>query len=522
MSSDIGREASTKPSAQEHEHLRLLLEINNAVVSALDPQDLFRAISQALGRVVQHDYSSLSLYEPRLRHLRIYALDFPGGKGLLHEEVVFQVEDSPAGQAYTSRQPVVVDDIDPHNFPAKVTSWLLEEGIKSACWIPLLHGERCLGALCIARRSLSHWEPEQIRLLSEVTNQVAIAVENALAYSEIKELKDKLAREKTYLESEVSTLYNEDQMIGRCPAWQEVLRQIATVAPTDATVLILGETGTGKELVARAIYRQSGRANASFIKLNCSAVPAGLLESELFGHRKGAFTGAVADQVGRFELANQGTLMLDEIGDMPLDLQPKLLRVLQEQQFERLGSPQTIRVDIRLIAITNRDLLEMVRQREFRDDLFYRLNIFPIHVPPLRERKADIPWLVQHFMQKYGNRMRRQMHTVDPASMKQMVHAHWPGNIRELENVVERAVILSTDGVLRVSLEQHTRVPHQAVAPLDDAERDHILRALRSCGGRIAGANGAAALLGMNRTTLNSRMRKLGITRTTAVQSTPQ
>ena len=262
MSSNTSSEVSPKPFALEHEHLRLLLEINNVVVSALDPQDLFRAISQSLSRVVQHDYSSLILYEPRLRHLRLYALDFPGGKGLLHEEVVFQVKDSPAGQAYISRQTVVVDELDPNNFPAKVTSWLLEEGIKSACWVPLLRGERCLGTLCIARRSLSHWEPEQIGLLPEVANQIAIAVENAQAYNEIKELRDKLAREKTYLESEVSTLYNEDQMIGRCPEWQEVLRQIAIVAPTDATVLILGETGTGKEMVARAIYRQSERAKS--------------------------------------------------------------------------------------------------------------------------------------------------------------------------------------------------------------------------------------------------------------------
>ena len=522
MSSNTSSEVSPKPFALEHEHLRLLLEINNVVVSALDPQDLFRAISQSLSRVVQHDYSSLILYEPRLRHLRLYALDFPGGKGLLHEEVVFQVKDSPAGQAYISRQTVVVDELDPNNFPAKVTSWLLEEGIKSACWVPLLRGERCLGTLCIARRSLSHWEPEQIGLLPEVANQIAIAVENAQAYNEIKELRDKLAREKTYLESEVSTLYNEDQMIGRCPEWQEVLRQIAIVAPTDATVLILGETGTGKEMVARAIYRQSERAKSNFIKLNCSAVPGGLLESELFGHRKGAFTGAVADQVGRFELANQGTLMLDEIGDIPLDLQPKLLRVLQEQQFERLGSPQTIQVDIRLIAMTNRDLAEMVRQGQFREDLYYRLNVFPICVPPLRQRRADIPLLVQHFMQKYGKRMRRRMSSVDPASMKQLVRSEWPGNIRELENVVERGVILSMDGVLRVSIDPNAPVLRPRVAPLDDAERDHILRALRSCGGRIAGPNGAAALLGMNRTTLNSRMRKLGVSRIEALQSTPQ
>jgi len=520
MSSETGNEVSPEPSAQEHEHLRLLLEINNAVVSALDPQELFRAISLALSRIVQHDYSSLILYEPRLCHFRLYAIDFPEGKGLLHQEVVFQVENSPAGEAYTSRQPVVVDELHRQNFPAKVTSWLIEEGIKSACWLPLLRGERCLGALCIARQSLSHWEPKQIRLLSEVANQIAIAVENALAYREIKELRDKLARERTYLESEISTYYDEDQMIGRCPAWQEVLRQIATVAPTDATVLILGETGTGKELVARSIHRQSSRAKSSFIKLNCSAVPGGLLESELFGHRKGAFTGAVTDQIGRFELANQGTLMLDEIGDMPLDLQPKLLRVLQEQQFERLGSPQTIRVDIRLVAITNRDLPEMVRQRQFRDDLYYRLNVFPIYVPPLRQRRADIPLLVHHFMRKYGSRMRRQMHAVDPASMKQLVRADWPGNIRELENVIERAVILSRDGVLRVSLERRP-VLRREVAPMNDAERDHILSALRSCGGRIAGANGAAALLGMKRTTLNSRMRKLGISRTTALHPAP-
>jgi formate hydrogenlyase transcriptional activator len=513
------QDAPCDGASPDHEHLQLLLEINNALVTTLELHELFRAISSSLGRVIQHDYSSLSLYVPELRHFRVYALDFPGGRGLIHEEVVFKLEDSPAGQAFTSRQPLALGDLDPHRFPSDITKWLLDEGIQSACWIPLLRGERCLGALCVARRSRSDWPAADIRLLTETASQVAIAVENALAFQQIKDLKDKLSHEKTYLEGEIQAHYNDGEMIGASPEWQRVLQAIATVAPTDANVLILGETGTGKELVARAIHRQSTRRERTFVKLNCSAVPSGLLESELFGHRKGAFTGAISDQIGRFELAHRGTLLLDEIGDIPLELQPKLLRALQEQQFERLGNPRTIQVDVRVIASTNRDLAEMVRQRQFRDDLYYRLNVFPIVIPPLRERRADIPLLVRYFVQKHASRMRRQVHTIPPESMKLLVQGDWPGNVRELENVVERAVILSTDGTLRPILAESRPSRRRAeFKPLDEAERDHILKALRACRGMVGGADGAAAMLNMKRTTLNSRMRKLGLSRMDVMQ----
>jgi formate hydrogenlyase transcriptional activator len=335
-------------------------------------------------------------------------------------------------------------------------------------------------------------------------------VENALAFEQINELRDKLAKEKNYLQGEIQAEHNYEEMVGRSPEWQRVLEQIEIVAPTNATVLIVGETGTGKELVARALHNRSPRRERTLVKVNCAAVPAGLLESELFGHEKGAFTGAITQQIGRFELAHKGTILLDEIGDTPLEIQPKLLRVLQERQFERLGSSRTITVDARVIASTNQNLREKVRRREFRDDLYYRLNVFPIMVPSLRERRSDIPLLVRYLVHKCGQRMRKRIDTIPSAVMDRLVRCDWPGNVRELENAIERAVILSRDGTLPIGELQHLE-PN--VVPLAQAEREIVLNALRECHGVIGGTNGAAHKLGMKRTTLNSRMRKLGVSR---------
>jgi formate hydrogenlyase transcriptional activator len=364
-----------------------------------------------------------------------------------------------------------------------------------------------------------------------VAGPVAIAIENAMAYGHIAELTDKLAREKVYLEDEIRSELNFEEIIGKSEALRTVLQQVETVAPTDSTVLICGETGTGKELIARAIHDLSSRANNAFVKLNCAAIPTGLLESEMFGHERGAFTGAIAQRIGRFELASRGTVFLDEIGEIPLELQPKLLRVLQEREFERLGSSRTLKSDARLIAATNRDLAEMVADHEFRADLFYRLNVFPILLPPLRDRREDIPLLVRHFARHFARRMNRAIDTIPSETMNVLVSYHWPGNIRELQNLVERAVILSTGAVLNVPLrdlqsQPQTAVPTNAPAngkprkieTLEDVERRHVLDTLEATDWVVGGPKGAAVLLGLKRSTLQVRMEKLGIRRARAAE----
>jgi formate hydrogenlyase transcriptional activator len=365
-----------------------------------------------------------------------------------------------------------------------------------------------------------------LEFLTLVGNQVAIAVENALAYREIAALKDRLAEEKVYLEDEIRSELNFDEIVGRSSTLRSLLQEIETVAPTDSTVLIYGETGTGKELIARAIHNLSARGKSSFVKLNCAAIPTGLLESEMFGHEKGAFTGAVAQRIGRFELANRGTVFLDEIGEIPLELQPKLLRVLQEREFERLGSSRTLRTDARLIAATNRDLGAMVEEQKFRADLFYRLNVFPVHVPPLRERQDDIPLLVRHFVQQFARRMGKAVDTIPTETMNALIHYHWPGNIRELQNLVERAVILSSGPILKVPLNDLHAQPAPAaprrIETLEDAERRHILEALAASAWVISGPNGAATSLGLKRSTLQARMEKLGIRRARAAAPVQQ
>ena len=382
--------------------------------------------------------------------------------------------------------------------------------------MPLITANRTLGTLSLSSLRPGAFTQEDVDLLMRVANQVAIAIENALAYREIAELKNKLADEKLYLEEEIRTEYTFEEIVGESPALKRVLSQVETVAPTDSSVLVLGETGTGKEVIARAIHDLSPRRERTFVKVNCAAIPTGLLESELFGHEKGAFTGAIAQKVGRFELAHRGTLFLDEVGDIPLELQPKLLRVLQEKEFERLGSTRTLHVDVRVVAATNRDLTQMVEDRLFRSDLYYRLNVFPIIVPPLRERAEDIPLLVRYFAQKHARRMDRHIETIPAEEMEALTRYHWPGNVRELENLIERAVILSRGPALHVPLPEDRlsgEAPAASPVTLEAAEREHILRALRDTNWVIAGPSGAAARLGMKRTTLQSRMAKLGISR---------
>ncbi|HUK15301.1 MAG TPA: sigma 54-interacting transcriptional regulator, partial [Bryobacteraceae bacterium] len=422
-----------------------------------------------------------------------------------------------AAQAFRTAEPVTTllpESGHPHQMAEA-------EGVRSMCHVPLVSRNRTLGLLSLARMEPLEFSSRDLEFLALLGNQVAIAVENALAFREIAELKDRLAEEKVYLEDEIRSELNFDEIVGRSASLRKVLQDIETVAPTDSTVLIYGETGTGKELIARAIHNLSTRGKNAFVKLNCAAIPTGLLESEMFGHEKGAFTGAVAQRIGRFELAHRGTVFLDEIGEIPLELQPKLLRVLQEREFERLGSSRTLTSDARLIAATNRDLTAMVDERKFRADLFYRLNVFPVYVPPLCERQEDIPLLVRHFVQQFSRRMGKAIDTIPVETMNAMVRYHWPGNIRELQNLVERAVILTSGPVLKVPLNDlHLQStpsaaerPEGKVESLEDAERRHILDALNRSNWVVAGPKGAAAALGLKRSTLQARMEKLGIRR---------
>ena len=500
----------------DRDRLKLLLDVNNSVVSILELRELFDVIVATLRKAMPHERTSLVLYEPERNQFRLYASHFPDGNGLIQDGLLSPVEGTPAGAAFTSRKPAVFNEEDLARSPSDIARLLLAEGVKTVCCVPLLSRNRALGTLNVATMNSKAFTPDEIDLLNQVASQFAIAVENALVYQQITELKNKLAEEKLYLEQEIHTEHRFGEIIGDSLALRTVLKQVETVAPTDSTVLILGETGTGKELIARAIHRLSGRHERTFVKLNCAAIPTGLLESELFGHERGAFTGAVAQKIGRFELADGGTLFLDEVGDIPVELQSKLLRVLQEREFERLGGTRTIRVNVRLVAATNQDLIRMVGEHRFRSDLYYRLNVFPITMPSLRERAADIPSLVRYFVQQYAARMNKTIATIPTHAMDTLVRYHWPGNVRELENFIERSVILSQGTTLQVPLaELKVSAGHgaQHILTLQDAERDHILRALRESKWIIGGESGAAARLGMKRTTLNSKMHKLGIVR---------
>jgi formate hydrogenlyase transcriptional activator len=499
--------------AQERDRLRVLLEVTNSVIANLELRDVLRAVSATLRRVMHCDVAGVQLLEAEYQQLRLYALDFPDSQGFIQEKLLIPLEGSYPGKALQTGQPVVVDRSD----PAEVGCLIAGEGLQSHCFLPLRSRQRGLGVLALGRRRAHAFTSDEVAFLTLVANQVAIAVENALAYGQIAALKDQLAQEKLYLEDEIRSERNFADIVGHSPALRRVLQQVETVAPTEATVLIWGETGTGKELIARAIHQLSPRQPQAFVQLNCAAIPAGLLESELFGHEKGAFTGALAQRIGRFELAHRGTVFLDEIGELPLEVQPKLLRVLQEREFERLGSSRTLRTDARLIAATNQDLAALVEAQKFRADLFYRVNVFPVHLPPLRDRPDDIPLLVRHFVQQFARRMHKIIETIPSDTMQGLMRYAWPGNIRELQNVIERVVILSPGPVLQVPLSEFTaRVTAAPSTPhdtLEAAERKHIRAVLEETRWVLGGPHGAAVRLGMKRSTLQFRLRKLGLAR---------
>ena len=529
---------STQTELQrQNERLELLLNLSNKITSNLDLRDVLSAMSGNLRAVMRGDLAAVSLPDEASGKFRLYVLDFPEGKGIMKEGHLI-TPTSKVREAFKTLQPVIFDTAAPEHFPPEVYEELaLVEGTKSVCITPLVCHGRVLGVLVVGRTTENPFTADEVDFLGKVAGPIAIAVENALAFKEISELRNKLAQEKLYLEDEIRSEMGFEQIVGNSAALKHVLQMVETVAPSDSTVLLLGETGTGKELIARAIHDHSRRNQRIFVKLNCAAIPTGLLESELFGHEKGAFTGAITQKAGRMELADQGTLFLDEVGDIPIEIQPKLLRALQEREFERLGSTHTRKVNVRLVAATNRDLEMMVSDREFRSDLFYRLNVFPIRIPPLRERTEDIPLLVRYFVQKSAKQMQKRIETIPAAVMKGLTAWDWPGNIRELENFIERAVILSRGRSLDAPLSELRKAHRDKSLPNADSEhptdrvdtggsqngreavleeharkqREEIVRALTECNGRVGGSDGAAVRLGVNRTTLLSRMKKFGI-----------
>ncbi len=515
--SDQERAASLERQLQaERDHWHTLLELNNAVATTRDLASLLAAIEPNLRRVVTHDDASLFLLQPGSRELGLHtisplAMDWT-------EELTSEIRPELEPFATWLKEGRAVDmDYSQFDWTGReaIHANLEAAGVKRACFVPLTTPRGTLGFIVMNRRSGDPFRTDDLELASRACAQIAIALENALAFAEIAALKDRLTRENIYLEEEVRGAQGLGEIVGESKALHRVLNQVRTVAATDSTVLLLGETGTGKELIARAIHEASERRARALVAVNCATSPAGLLESEWFGHEKGAFTGALAQKVGRFELAHQGTLFLDEIGDVPLELQSKLLRVLQEHEIERLGSTRTMRVDFRFVAATNRDLEGMVQSREFRADLYYRLNVFPIRIPPLRERREDVPPLVRYFVQRFAKRLRRPIESISRESIDLLCRWDWPGNVRELQNVIERAVILSKGTTLtipRAELES-AQLPAAAPVTLEEAERDHILRALDQTDWVIGGPGGAAVRLGVKRTSLVSTMRRLGITR---------
>ena len=501
----------------EKAQFETLLEVNKALVSRLDLQKLFCEIAGAMHRLIRNDFTHLALYEPETDAMKVLVLDSENlPVAPLCEERV-PVDECPSGIAFRKGTVTIFSFAELQALDSLHARKLLAAGIRSICYLPLISHDRRLGVLGLSTTEQEPLAADNATLLSQVATLIACVVENARAHDEIATLKDKLSKEKRYLEDELSSVHNFGEVVGNSPALCHVLKQVEIAAPSDATVLLLGETGTGKELIARAVHKLSARRDHNFIKLNCAAIPTGLLESELFGHEKGAFTGAVSQKVGRIELADKGTLFLDEIGEIPTELQPKLLRVLQDQEFERLGGIRTIKVNVRVVAATNRDLAEAVADHQFRSDLFYRLNAFPIHLPALRERVGDIPLLVQYFIQKFARRMGKRIESIPVELIHELEHWHWPGNIRELENFIERSVILTQGSVFYAPMAELRRSsPDRSRGfgtTLEDFEREYILRTLRESGGIIAGARGAAARLGMKRTTLQSRIQKLGISR---------
>jgi formate hydrogenlyase transcriptional activator len=521
----IERQMNEQALQRERDRLRLLLEITSSVTSRLDLRQIVEALSTNLFRVMQCDVSALLVPDSESGALRVTILHNPDAKGPFREGSLVPMNGSISGQVLRKGKSIRIDGFeqvrdDPEIFGNPdgrlLYERVIEEGLRTGCYLPLIGRDRVVGVLMLCRRSDNHFAKDDVILLEQVACQIAIAVENTLEYEQATKDRDKETKQRRYLEEEIRAELGE--IVGESPALKTALSMVSVVAPTDSGVLILGETGTGKELVARAIHKLGSRSEKAFVKLNCAAIPLGLLESELFGHEKGAFTGAIAQKTGRFELADKGTLFLDEVGDIPLELQAKLLRVLQEQEFERLGSNRTHKVDVRLIAATHRDLPAMVKQATFREDLYYRLKVFPINVPTLRQRAEDIPRLVRHFTALYAQRMNKRIDVIPPDTMDALVRYPWPGNVRELQNFIERAVILSPQSTLRAptsELEpfQPNKESNALMNGLAEVERDHILRALEASNWVISGA---AARLGMKRTSLAYRMKKLRIRRPAA------
>jgi formate hydrogenlyase transcriptional activator len=500
---------------QAEDRLQLLLDVTNQVVSSLQLRDLLRAISASVRRVMQCDLVGVFLPDSDGNRMQIFVLDFPESRGFIREEY-YSMEGSLGGLVFRTGKPWKGNAADVLQLGLKDDP-VIPEGLQTGCLLPLVTRNRVLGLLGLGRRQENAFSQADIGFLTQVASQIAIAVENALEYGQITEAKERLAEQKLYLEDEIRAEHNFEEIIGNSPRLKAVLESVRIVAPADSTVLIQGETGTGKEVIARAIHNLSSRQGQAFVKVNCAAIPLGLLESELFGHEKGSFTGAIAQRIGRFELAHKGTLFLDEVGDIPLELQPKLLRVLQEQEFERLGSTRTQRVDVRVLAATNASLMQMVAEKKFRSDLYYRLNVFPIDVPPLRDRRDDIPLLVRYFANKYARRMGKQIESIPKETMEALSRYSWPGNIRELQNLMERAALLSTGPSLRVPLAEILSDSGLSTGgggnALEQAEREQIVRALRESDWVVGGARGAAARLGLKRTSLAYKMQRLGISR---------
>jgi formate hydrogenlyase transcriptional activator len=526
----IERHLNEEKLRYESDRLRLLLEITTSVTSRLDLRQVVEALSTNLFRTMQCDVSALLLPDSESGELRVANLYNPDARGPFREGSLVPMNSSISGQVMKTGKSIRIDSFEQVREDPKIYGnsdgkllydRVIEEGISVGCYLPLVGRDRVVGVLMLSRRSDNSFEDDDVILLEQVACQIAIAVENTLQYEKATKDRDKEAKQRLYLEEEIRAEFG--AIVGESPALMTALHLVSVVAPTDSSVMIQGETGTGKELIARAIHNLSGRRERAFVKLNCAAIPLGLLESELFGHEKGAFTGAIAQKTGRFELAHKGTLFLDEVGDIPLELQAKLLRVLQEQEFERLGSNRTHKVDVRLIAATHRDLTTMVKQMTFREDLFYRLKVFPINVPALRQRTEDIPKLVWHFTELYSRRMNKRIDTIPPETMDALVRYRWPGNVRELQNFIERAVILSPHTVLRApSSELEPFSPHKSpnmtMSGLEEVERDHILRALEASNWVVGGRSGAAERLGMKRTSLVYKMQKLRIIRPASSQ----
>jgi formate hydrogenlyase transcriptional activator len=509
---------------RERDRLKMLLDINNAVTSNLGLAELLRAIASSVRTAIQCDAAYVSMLERNKKSLRVRGLDYPDPRGALAEGTLIPMEGSISGRVFHSGAPFIFGKV-PEGLGREPLLLMQVEQFQSGYFVPIQRDGRTLGLLHLADRSPDFFTKADGELLEQIARQLAIALDNALKYDEAQQSRGQIAEQARYLRDELRREHNFDEILGDSAELRKVLSEVATVAPTGSTVLIQGETGTGKELIARAIHNLSSSRENIFVKLNCAAIPSGLLESELFGHERGAFTGAIAQKKGRFELADKGTLFLDEIGDIPLELQPKLLRVLQEQEFERLGSSHSIHVSVRLIAATNRDLAKMVEEGEFRADLYYRLNVFPISLPPLRERREDIPILAINFVETFARRIGQPIHKVPDEVIESLKQYSWPGNIRELQNVIERAVILSKDGVLRtpelqkepaaVRLTTESRQSSDPEKPktLVEAEREYITQILRKANWVLSGRDGAAVKLGIPRTTLLYKMRQLGIPR---------